>query len=1008
MRINSPYITGSAIITGNLCVQGTITGTITGIASTASYAETLDGLDSTQFVQTGSFNSYTSSASSSLGDLSGSVSTTTSNLSSSIGSLSGSVATTTSGLSSSIGSLSGSISGSIGSLSSSVATTTSDLSSSIGSISSSVATTTSGLGGRITTIEGRYATTGSNTFVGSQVITGSLYISSDLVVQGSSSLQNITASAVNIGANIVNLNTANPAIRFAGLNIFDSGSIGGSGSFLYDAVEDEFIFVHRGDNANITSSVVLMGPQTYNNIGNETYPTVNRILKGVGNEHVGDSCIIDDGTTVCVNANLKGSGTACFGGTITVPSVSLGAGGSVDNLSNINYGGYTWGSYNTSNGTITFSNVTGCGIKFATGEACFASAINSPGGTISQDLRIYRSGGTTTGYINFGSTGTNYFGFDGTKYVANGVLASTNGLFSGCVGIGATTVGAQLHIEKDGSDVDVKFTDVGVGSFMMGLRDGCARFEIASGNCLGTNTALSIDTSGRVGLSTNPATYTLSVGGRGYFFATNQDSGWGQLTLDYGNGTNSNIQAIQMKEGGAINASIGYGSYGSSSCGDIVMWTNDGGGLVERMRILATGSGRMYVEESTSNVNGFGVVGRTCSKAVYLGANTTYGYVQSHGSVPLRINELGNHTILNLGGDNVGIGTASVTNKLTVVGCQTGTQITTTPIGKFVNLGNSISKLIIGSDNANYDAVLSMENNATLASNKFRVYIGNGTTSTAGHSNDHIVLQGDGKVGVGTDALSGTAKLLVNGGIGFAGDTDKYLFMPDVGQGTGSIYMQAGFGSAQAGGAVRLYGHNATSFTGGDVEVGLSGKGNFLINSYIGGGRLVTVKVNGNVGLNDTNPQHKIDVNGNARFQDTTMIGSSVGLLQFAMDGARWNSYPNSVLHIKTSILKGSDTMIAFNIRGYMYSPNTVDTDVAFYNYNPTSSPYGVTIHHKAYGGWSIGLYYSSDNYVCIYVDGMSTYGGFVLNWINTSLIQWGGRVFALASTKVNTTAAQY
>ena len=100
--------------------------------------------------------------------------------------------------------------------------------------------------------------------------------------------------------------------------------------------------------------------------------------------------------------------------------------------------------------------------------------------------------------------------------------------------------------------------------------------------------------------------------------------------------------------------------------------------------------------------------------------------------------------------------------------------------------------------------------------------------------------------------------------------------------------------------------------------------------------------------------------------------------------------------------------MIAFNIRGYMYSPNTVDTDVAFYNYAPAGSPYGVTIHHKAYSGWAIGLYYSSDNYVCFYVDGMSTYGGFALNWINTSLIQWGGRVFALASTKVNTTAAQF
>ena len=244
-------------------------------------------------------------------------STFSSSISNSIGDLSSSVATTTSGLSSSIGSLS-----------SSVATTTSDLSSSIGSLSSSVATNTSGLAGRITTIEGRYATTGSNAFIGTQTITGSLYISSDLVVQGSSSLQDITASAVNIGANIVNLNTANPAIRFAGLNIFDSGSIGGSGSFLYDAVQDEFIFVHRGDNTNITSSVAMMGPQTYNNIGNEIYPTVNHILKGTGNEHVGDSCIIDDGTTTCVKNNFISTGTGLFSGQLcTITGVFGSKGG---------------------------------------------------------------------------------------------------------------------------------------------------------------------------------------------------------------------------------------------------------------------------------------------------------------------------------------------------------------------------------------------------------------------------------------------------------------------------------------------------------------------------------------------------------------------------------------------------------------------------------------------------------------------------------------------------------
>ncbi len=263
MRINSPYITGSATITGNLCVQGTILGTITGVASTASYAETLDGLDSTQFVQTGSFNSYTSSASSS------------------IGSLSGSVATTTSGLSSSIGSL-----------------------------SSSVATTTSGLGGRITTIEGRYATTGSNTFIGNQVITGSLYITTDLIVQGSSSLQNITASAVSIGTNTVILNTDTPAVRFAGISVQDSGSNAGvTGSIFWDGLCNKWVYSNPSG-IGYSGGMLLSGPRTAT-LGSESPLTCNYIAKSGGGDHLYDSCIQEVSGSVTIGGTLCTSGVVC-------------------------------------------------------------------------------------------------------------------------------------------------------------------------------------------------------------------------------------------------------------------------------------------------------------------------------------------------------------------------------------------------------------------------------------------------------------------------------------------------------------------------------------------------------------------------------------------------------------------------------------------------------------------------------------------------------------------------
>ena len=179
-------------------------------------------------------------------------------------------------------------------------------------------------------LTGSLATTGSNSFFGTQVFSGSVYIANDLIVQGSSSIQYISASSVSIGTNIVQLNTATPSVRYAGLTIIDSGSVGGSGSFLYDSLQDEFIFVHRGNGTNVTSSHFVLGPETYDSLGNETYLTCNILSKGTGKEHLVDSCIFDNGTTTCIKNNLVGtgtiSGTTIYGSTAVCSPIGLFSG----------------------------------------------------------------------------------------------------------------------------------------------------------------------------------------------------------------------------------------------------------------------------------------------------------------------------------------------------------------------------------------------------------------------------------------------------------------------------------------------------------------------------------------------------------------------------------------------------------------------------------------------------------------------------------------------------------
>jgi uncharacterized coiled-coil protein SlyX len=161
-------------------------------------------------------------------------------------------------------------------------------------------------------VTGSYATTGSNVFFGVQTITGSLYITQDLIVQGSSSLQNVTASAVSIGTNQINLNTDFPAFRYAGLNVYDSGSSGVSASLQWDSLTDQWIFVHKeSGSATVDSSILLYGPLSTGGLGTETGLTSNYLTKVEDNghgHHLTTSSIEDNGTKVTINNPLDVTG----------------------------------------------------------------------------------------------------------------------------------------------------------------------------------------------------------------------------------------------------------------------------------------------------------------------------------------------------------------------------------------------------------------------------------------------------------------------------------------------------------------------------------------------------------------------------------------------------------------------------------------------------------------------------------------------------------------------------
>lgn len=190
-------------------------------------------------------------------------------------------------------------------------------------LSVSGATTIDGL----TTINDNAVVNGILTVTGNTQLGGNLYVSGTLEVLGSSTEVHIQSNTVEINDNIILLNAYSPFERYAGIALYDSGSTGESGSFLWDSLNNYFLM-----NNNSVSSKVI--GTTTNTLGNENSLTSTYFPISTGDNTIGNSLLRYSGTTLSFNTNKftvdSSSGNVYVDGNVRVN----GAGGS-------NYTGYT-------------------------------------------------------------------------------------------------------------------------------------------------------------------------------------------------------------------------------------------------------------------------------------------------------------------------------------------------------------------------------------------------------------------------------------------------------------------------------------------------------------------------------------------------------------------------------------------------------------------------------------------------------------------------------------------
>jgi hypothetical protein len=461
-------VNGTPVVFANdIVVSGSIelTGTIDGI-DLSSLSSSLNTRIGSIESSTTSLNSFTSSASgrldaieTSTGSLNGftsSINTTIKNKLNTDGVISGSEQIILSGT-----------------------TGFSTVSASLSSLSSSISITNFNQDGRLTSIEsktGSFATTGSNNFVGSQTITGSLVITQNLQVLGSSSFLYVTSSQLNVSSSTISVNIFEPAERFGGLKVYDSGSSAATASLLWDSLNNRFVY-QNVDGASYNGAVLIGGPRNSGSLGDEPLLTSGKIPKSVGGDHIDNSIMSEvGGNTIAISGGLvitgsilstvtplvSGSSQITYGGLTSIPSgiisgssqvVSLLPSGTVSGSSQVLVGSGVWsGSAQLPSGVvsgssqISFNSITDKPtLVSGSSQITFSSISNIPGGLVSGSSQIDLT--STTNYSSGIKTRLNAEGVvSGSSQIT---LSSTTGYVASLPLAGGTLTG-DLYIDQSG------------------------------------------------------------------------------------------------------------------------------------------------------------------------------------------------------------------------------------------------------------------------------------------------------------------------------------------------------------------------------------------------------------------------------------------------------------------------------------------------------------------------------------------------------------------------------
>ncbi len=525
-----------------------------------------------------------------------------------------------------------------------------------------------------------------NTFTGTQNF-------NNISVSGTGSfgrINTVTGSAKIIGDAFVVVNADTPTLRYAGLQVYDSGS-SATASIEWDGGNDSWILVEEGGQ----SSFLLTGPT--GSKGSEVNLTENTLPKAGEHRQLVDSIISDDGANVTVSGNINVTG---------------------------NYNGFDSGSFALLGASNTFTG----GTQLAqSANGLFFSKPNYPTGTgVFQQKKLWDLGnqnipvGTGT-YNIYQNSFTHFDGFgrqyengsylfeayDGGSYNYGNEIAFNGGgtqMFAIASGSGGLSSGnhAKINIQDNyntKTSIDIQSQVINIGNSTNGrlvntdgISIGSTSSPVALNSSGLTVTSTTTDWTGDLDITGN-LTVTGTIGGidSGSFALLNAANTFTQPQV--ASGSNARFKSLFT----APNTNNEYGIVE-------VVGASNGGTAYNRVFqgvMDYSNFGLPYLEDAFA-FEYFDSTGYNYGSQFYMNGKSTELAVTPNGG--------GTSNIAKIKLQDVGNSTSNIDLRATSLSLGTNTAVTSTA------LGNNNNTTIIQGNEVNFNGNTHTFNNTTVIS----------------------------------------------------------------------------------------------------------------------------------------------------------------------------------------------------------------------------------------------------------------------------------------------------